>query len=257
MTVFIGTSGWQYRHWRDTFYPRGVPQRLWLEFYAARFATVESNNAFYMLPEGPTFGAWARRTPGDFLMAVKMSRYLTHVKRLSEPDEPVRRFLDRASQLGPKLGPVLLQLPPSLKRDDDRLGRVLELLQRSVRVAVEFRHDSWYVPEVRTILETYGAALCLADRRRVLTPEWRTTDWSYLRFHDGLGEPPPCYRADELIAWVARLEEGWTAAEDAFVYFNNDPRACALRDAIVFAEAAAARGLLPTRVPTLDEVRVS
>ena len=123
MAVLIGTSGWMYRHWRETFYPKGVAQKRWLEFYAERFATVESNNAFYMLPEGPTFRAWAERTPGDFVMAVKMSRYLTHIKRLAEPDEPIRRFVSRASELGSKLGPVLLQLPPSLQLDIPRLRR--------------------------------------------------------------------------------------------------------------------------------------
>jgi len=157
MAVQIGTSGWMYRHWRQTFYPLGVPQKRWLEFYAQRFATVESNNAFYMLPKGATFRAWAERTPDDFVMAVKMSRYLTHIKRLGEPEEPIQRFVDRASELGSKIGPVLFQLPPSLKLDVVRLRRVLELMPPAFRSAVEFRHDSWYTDEVRTVLTQASA----------------------------------------------------------------------------------------------------
>src|SRR5919204_6857461 len=121
MAVWIGTSGWQYTHWRQRFYPKGVAQNVWLEFFAERFATVESNNAFYRLPEAHTFEAWQRRTPPDFVMAVKASRYLTHIRRLRDPEDPVKLFLERATQLGDKLGPVLLQLPPSLQIDLGRL----------------------------------------------------------------------------------------------------------------------------------------
>ena len=164
MPVLIGTSGWQYRHWRERFYPPGLPQRSWLEHYAKSFDTVESNNAFCRLPELATFQSWAQRTPPGFVWAVKMSRYLTHIKRLAEPAEPVQRFLERAAGLGPKLGPVLLQLPPTLKADLVRLDVVLGLLTPRVRVAVEFRHDSWFTAETRALLEQRGAALCLADR---------------------------------------------------------------------------------------------
>jgi uncharacterized protein YecE (DUF72 family) len=257
MAVLIGTSGWMYRHWRETFYPKGVAQKRWLEFYAERFATVESNNAFYMLPGGPTFRAWAERTPGDFVMAVKMSRYLTHIKRLAEPDEPIRRFVSRASELGSKLGPVLLQLPPSLQLDIPRLRRVLELVPPEIRVAVEFRHESWYTDEVRSVLTDAGAALCLADRQRPLTPLWRTAGWGYLRFHDGLGEPRPCYTSGEMRDWASRVADLWAPAQDVFAYFNNDPRACALRDAIVFRDEMGRSGWVTTRVPGLDEVTVA
>src|SRR3954453_9734391 len=140
MTVWIGTSGWQYDDWRGPVYPAALRQREWLESYAARFATVASNNAFYPLPERRVFEAWADRTPADFVMAVKVSRYLTHIKRLADPDEPVQRFLDHATGLGDKLGPVLLQLPPNLKANLDALDRVLNLFGNAVRVAVEFRH---------------------------------------------------------------------------------------------------------------------
>jgi uncharacterized protein YecE (DUF72 family) len=176
--VRVGTSGWQYRDWRPAFYPQGLPQRSWLEFYAERFATVESNNAFYRLPEGSVFEAWAQRTLPDFVMAVKVSRFLTHIKRLREPEEPVARFLDRARHLGAKLGPALLQLPPQLAVDLGRLDAVLDEFSPGVRVAVEFRHASWYTEATRRLLERRGAALCLADRRGPLTPLWVTAVWT-------------------------------------------------------------------------------
>ncbi|HVM30696.1 MAG TPA: DUF72 domain-containing protein [Candidatus Limnocylindrales bacterium] len=256
MPILLGTSGWQYRHWRETFYPRGVPQGQWLEYYAERFATVESNAAFYRLPEGDTFAAWAERTPADFVMAVKVSRYLTHIKRLGEPAEAVERFVERAGRLGRKLGPALIQLPPSMKADINRLAETLQLFPAGWRVAVEFRHPSWYIDEVRTLLEQHGAALCLADRLGAVSPIWRTTDWTYLRFHAGRAHPSPCYGRRALGTWVTRLAEHWRPSEDLFVYFNNDPRACALRDARWFARAAERGGLPVTRAPRASDVRL-
>ena len=249
MTVWIGTSGWQYRDWRGTFYPARLAQARWLETYADRFATVESNNAFYRLPERHVFEAWAERTPDDFVMAVKMSRFLTHIRRLRDPAEPVQRFLDRARRLGRKLGPVLIQLPPQFRADQDRLAATLERFPRDVRVAVEFRHGSWFTDETRALLERHGAALCLADRRGVLTPLWRTADWTYLRFHEGRAAPRPCYGRASLRTWVERLNDGWGADAEAWVYYNNDPRGCAPRDAARFAVLAARAGLRPSRTP--------
>jgi uncharacterized protein YecE (DUF72 family) len=257
--VLVGTSGWQYRHWRGRFYPEGLGQARWLEHYAGRFATVESNNAFYRLPEASTFEAWAARTPADFVMAVKASRYLTHIRRLREPEEPVDRLLDRARHLGGKLGPVLLQLPPNLQADPEALDRTLRAFPAGVRVAVEPRHGSWFSDEVRDLLTEHGAALCLADsagvpRRR--SPLWRTAGWTYLRLHQGTATPRPCYGRQALATWAGRLAELVGPDADAYVYFNNDPAGCAVRDAGVFARAAARAGLRPTRVPAAAEVRV-
>lgn len=255
MTVWIGTSGWQYRDWRGTFYPVGEAQGRWLEHYADGFATVESNNAFYRLPERRVFEAWAQRTPADFVMAVKVSRYLTHIKRLREPDEPVERFLGRVAGLGPKLGPVLLQLPPQFRCDIGRLEDTLRRFPDAIRVAVEFRHQTWFVDPVRRLLERHGAALCLADRRGMLTPTWRTADWTYLRFHEGRATPNPCYGRTALRTWAQRLADGWGPDAEAWVYFNNDPRGCAPRDAARFATAAQRAGLQPTRVPPVRSIR--
>jgi len=256
VTVWIGTSGWQYRDWRGRFYPERLPQSRWLECYAEHFATVESNNAFYRLPERRTFEQWAARTPPDFVMAVKVSRYLTHILRLRDPEEPVARFVDRVEGLGSKLGPVLVQLPPQLRRDDERLARTLEQFPASFRVAVEFRHPSWFVDEVRQLLTERHVALCLADRRRPLTPVWRTADWTYVRFHEGRSAPRPCYGRAALASWARRLADTWTPDEDVWAYFNNDPRGCAPRDAAVFGRLVARAGLRPTRVSDPGEVRV-
>lgn len=256
MPLLIGTSGWQYRSWRESFYPSGMPQARWLEHYAARFQTVEVNNAFYRLPEARTFADWARRTPDDFLVAVKMSRYLTHVRRLRQPAEPVELFLSRARHLGAKLGPVLLQLPPTLRADIPALDATLGCFPSAVRVAVELRHESWFTEETARLLAGHGAALCLADGPKLRTPSWRTADWGYVRFHEGRATPHPCYGRTALSTWAGRLGDTWGGDADIFAFFNNDERGCAVRDAAVLATRARRTGLSPTRVPEAREVRV-
>ncbi|MEH0936208.1 DUF72 domain-containing protein [Micromonospora psammae] len=237
--ILLGTSGWQYRDWRDRFYPPKLPQRLWLEHFATRFATVEVNNAFYRLPERDTFAAWRARTPPDFCVAVKMSRYLTHIKRLREPAEPVARFLGRATALGDRLGPVLVQLPPNLPADPAALDATLRLFPAEVRVAVEPRHESWWSPEVRRVLERRRAALVWADRLgRPVAPLWRTTDFGYLRLHEGRARPWPRYGRTALASWVRRLSAAFTDSEPVYVYFNNDPGGAAVVDAVAFAGLA-------------------
>jgi uncharacterized protein YecE (DUF72 family) len=221
VTVIIGTSGWQYRDWRGRFYPPALPQRLWLEHHAAHFATVESNNAFYRLPEKTTFEAWRQRTPADFRWAVKGSRFLTHIKRLRDPEEPVARLMERVAGLGDRLDALLLQLPPTLRADVDLLRDCLAQFPAGTRVAVEPRHESWWTDEVRALLERYGAALCWADRaEQPITPLWRTAEWGYLRLHtgaEGWG-----YRPETLQLWAERLSATY-GDSDALVYFNNDP----------------------------------
>jgi uncharacterized protein YecE (DUF72 family) len=247
--ILVGTSGWQYRHWRERFYPAGVPQRLWLEYYAERFATVEVNNAFYRLPSRDTFVAWRSRTPEDFCVAVKVSRYLTHIRRLREPAEPVARFLDRATALGERLGPVLLQFPPTLRLDLAALDDTLARFPRDVRVAVEPRHASWWVPGTRELLEKHHAALCWADRRgRPVTPVWRTAGFGYLRLHEGTAQPRPRYGRAALTTWVDRLAAAYDT-EPVYVYFNNDGGGAAIVDASAFAGIAGRRGLAVSRTP--------
>ncbi|MCH0543093.1 DUF72 domain-containing protein [Streptomyces sp. MUM 203J] len=250
MTLVVGTSGWQYRDWSGVLYPAGTPQRLWLEEYAAAFAAVEINNAFYRLPTRETFETWRDRTPGDFTIAVKASRYLTHIKRLRDPEEPVRRLMDHAAGLGDRLGPVLLQLPPTLRADPELLDSCLGVFPAGSRVAVEPRHDSWWSPEVRRVLENRGAALCWADvESRPVTPLWRTAAWGYLRFHVGRARPWPRYGRQALHSWVDRISDAWDDTADVYAFFNNDPNAAAVHDAVAFAGAARDAGLTVTRAP--------
>src|SRR6516164_7218639 len=198
MPVRVGTSGWQYRDWRGVLYPAGLAERNWLAHYARRYGTVENNGAFYRLPAADTFAAWRAKTPDGFVMAVKASRYLTHVRRLRDPAEPVERLMRAATGLGDRLGVVLLQLPPNMPADAGALEETLREFARAgraqalgpggrgVRVTVEFRHQSWWAADIRLLLERHGAALCWADRLgRPITPLWRTADWGYLRFHEG------------------------------------------------------------------------
>ncbi|GIE22393.1 DUF72 domain-containing protein [Winogradskya humida] len=245
--LVIGTSGWQYKDWRgeDRLYGPALPQRLWLERFAESFATVEVNNAFYRLPEKATFESWRERTPDDFRFAVKMSRYLTHVRRLHEPAEPVARFLDRAEGLGGKLGPVLIQLPPTLRVNVADLDETLSRFPRGVRVAVEPRHDSWWTDEVRDVLTSHNAALSWADRKgRPVTPLWETADFGYLRLHEGRAQPWPHYGRTALVSWIERLP-----GVPTYVFFNNDPGGAAVTDATTMAALARRRGWDVTRTP--------
>jgi uncharacterized protein YecE (DUF72 family) len=250
MTVHLGCSGWQYADWKGRLYPRGLAQAHWLEHYAERFETVEVNSAFYRLPEVGVFERWAAATPSDFLFSVKASRYLTHVRRLREPREPVQRLMERASGLGTKLGPILLQLPPNLRFDAGALRATLEAFPSRVRVAVEPRHESWQCDAFYDLLCEYNSSFCLSDRAGRPSPLRRTADWGYLRLHEGRASPPPCYGRSALNGWAARLADLWGVGADLFVYFNNDRGGCAVRDAHRFALALDKVGLRATRVPS-------
>jgi uncharacterized protein YecE (DUF72 family) len=242
--LWVGTSGWQYRHWRGPFYPPDLPQARWLPYYAERFATVEINSAFYRLPERGTFAGWRERTQEGFRAAVKMSRYLTHVRRLRDPAEPVARFLDRAAGLGDRLGPVLLQLPPNLPADADALQATLARFPQGVEVVVEPRHPSWWHEEIRELLSAHGAALCWADRRgRPITPLWRTAGFGYLRLHEGRASPWPRYGAAALKSWVRRVADAFGDGAPVYVYFNNDQEGAAPVDASAFEGQCRRHGL--------------
>jgi uncharacterized protein YecE (DUF72 family) len=257
MTVHVGTCGWQYRDWRGRFYPGELPQRQWLEHYAARFQTVEVDNTFYRLPAAEVFAAWGARTPTDFCMALKTSRFFTHVKRLLEPRGPVDLFMERAGKLGGKLGPLLVQLPPTFKADPARLADALDCFPPGVRLAFEPRHESWFTDRTEQVLADRDVAYCMADSRgKPAGPLWRTAGWTYLRFHEGTGSPHPCYRPHTLHEWAERLADGWGPGATVYVYFNNDPGGCAVRDARRFADAAREAGLAPTRVPAGGETPV-
>jgi uncharacterized protein YecE (DUF72 family) len=245
----VGTSGWHYRDWRGAFYPAELPTRRWLEHYATRFDTVELNNSFYRLPTADAFRAWRDAVPDDFVFAVKASRYLTHYRRLRNPEEPVERLLAAAEGLGSKLGPVLLQLPPDLRADTDALARAFDVFGKRVRIACEFRHESWHTDDVYALLRDRDVALCLADRRNRHSPLVRTASWGFVRMHEGVATPPPHYGRRALQSWVDRIARLWGRRADCFVYFNNDHRACAVRDAAEFVALARSAGLeVPERI---------
>jgi uncharacterized protein YecE (DUF72 family) len=248
MAILVGTSGFDYKDWRGSFYPRFIKGGDRLPFYAEHFATVELNVTFYRMPAASAFRGWRDAVPDGFVFAVKASRYLTHIKRLTDPGPSVEFLMERASLLGDRLGPILLQLPPTLEVDFDRLDRTLEAFGSSVRVAVEPRHRSWLVPELCDVLARHDAAFVMADRQsRPITPLWFPVGWTYLRLHEGRAAPRPCYGRSALRSWVDRL--GGVA--DGYVYFNNDHRACAVRDAVTFRRlldrAALARAAPPRR----------
>ena len=249
MPVLIGTSGWQYESWRHRFH-QGVPQRRWFEHTLANFQTVELNVTFYRLPAAETFAGWHRRSPSDAVITVKASRYLTHVRRLRDPDEPVQRLMARVGPLGGKLGPILVQLPPDMRADVPALAATLDAFGAGPRIAVETRHESWWSDELRACLETRGVAHVWADRGgEPLGPTWRTAHWGYLRLHHGDAAPPPNYERATLHRWATCLAATFDRDQDVFVYFNNDPRCAAVDNAITFGEQVELAGLQPTRTP--------
>jgi uncharacterized protein YecE (DUF72 family) len=227
--IRIGCSGWSYQHWRGLFYPQSGPSSRWLELYAQEFDTVEINATFYRLPAVKTVEDWARRTPDDFIFAVKASRYLTHIKRLREIEEGVKRMTDCVEPLlhASKLGPTLWQLPPHFHRDDDLLASALEAMAPG-RHAVEFRDPSWFAQDVYDLLRQHDAALVVADRSPAPASPWvNTAGWSYLRFHAGRARDGN-YGARELRAWARRVT---AQTGDVFAYFNNDWQGFALANA--------------------------
>lgn len=254
----MGTSGWQYRDWRGGFYPERMPQREWLDHYVAHFQCVEVNNTFYRLPREEVFEQWRSRAPRGFSFGLKLSRYLSHIKRLQDPAGSVALFLDRATRLGDRIGPLLLQLPPNFEVDTQRLRDALAAIPSHLRVAVEFRHASWFREDVAELLRARDVPLCLTDRLEHLQePAWQTASWGYIRFHQGCADPWPSYRPRCLHAWAERLASMWGRDADVYAFFNNDPHGAAVRDAVVFAERCRAVGLTPTRVPNLDDVRLT
>ncbi|MCW8139933.1 MAG: DUF72 domain-containing protein [Planctomycetota bacterium] len=229
----VGTSGWQYRHWRGVFYPDDLRPAEWFEHYAGRFDTVEVNNTFYRLPEAATFAAWRRQAPPGFLYAVKFNRFGSHMKKLLDPEQTVGRFLERALELEHTLGPVLVHLPPRWKVQVDRLARFLDVATsgegRRVRWAVELRDPSWLCAPVYRVLRERDVALCLHDMLPN-HPDLTTAGWTYLRFHGGRWYDG-AYDDAALAEAARRVEAHRARGRDVYVYFNNDLHGHAVRNA--------------------------
>lgn len=228
--IRIGCSGWEYRHWRDVFYPSGLPQARWLEHYASIFDTVEINATFYRLPEAATFARWRDRVPPGFVFALKASRYLTHIRRLTNPAGPLELFFSRARRLGDTLGPVLYQLPPRWRIDLDRLGTFLEAIPHDVPQAVEFRDPSWYDEATFRLLDRHGVALCLHDLGEAASPRRAVGPFVYVRFH-GSATHGGCYTDAELRTWARWLAGQVRDGRPVYAYFNNDVGGYAPRNA--------------------------
>jgi uncharacterized protein YecE (DUF72 family) len=219
----IGCSGWNYPHWREVVYPKGLPARRWLSHYATLFDTVEINTTFYRLAKPAAVARWVEETPPDFIFAAKASRYMTHMKRLTDLGSGLARYYDAIEPLAasPKLGPVLWQFPANFHRDEDRLADALAMLPPG-RHTFEFRHRSWFTTDVFELLRAYGAALTYGDHpERPWQPLELTTDWTFIRFHYGHRGRRGNYSETELQEWASRLSDLRRKAE-IYAYFNND-----------------------------------
>ena len=236
--IRIGCSGWNYAHWRERVYPKGLPQKRWLEHYAQLFDTVELNTTFYRLPNVSAVESWVVHTPPGFVFAAKASRYLTHIRRLTDLEGGIRRFYERIEPLrsSPKLGPVLWQLPPTFKRNDERLASALAALPEG-RHCFEFREPSWYVEDVYALLRLHGVALVIPD-----SPKYPfrvvelTADWTFVRFHQGSRGRRGNYSDRELEKWAERIA-GWRdSGNDVYAYFNNDWEGFAVKNGLRLKE---------------------
>ena len=230
--IHIGTSGWHYRHWVGKFYPAGLPASRMFEFYQQHFDTVELNNSFYGLPTVEAFAAWRDAAPANFIFAVKGSRFLTHNKKLKEPEQALQNLLPRAEVLGKKLGPILFQLPPRWKVNVDRLETFLRALPQYHRYAFEFREPSWNTPAVYDVLRRHNASYCIHELAGFQTPIEITANFTYIRLHGPGGKYQGCYTGEALRLWATRIASWRSALNAVYIYFDNDDSSYAARNAL-------------------------
>ncbi len=234
--IFVGTSGYSYQHWRGIFYPEDLPEREWLEYYAKHFNTVELNVSFYRLPKKEVFKGWRKRTPKDFIFSVKGSRFITHIKKLKDCEEPLETFFKNALGLKEKLKVVLWQLPARFKVSPERLTDFCKILKKkyskNIHHAFEFRDESWFCDEICEILKKYNFGLVIAHSRQWPVKEIITADFVYLRFHGGEELYGSEYSSKELCAWAEKVKK-WRP-EVVYSYFNNDARGFAVKNAKEF-----------------------
>jgi uncharacterized protein YecE (DUF72 family) len=236
----IGCSGWTYKDWKGSFYPDRTPDARRLEYYASRFDTAEINASFYRLPSEAMVEGWARRAPDGFVFAWKVSRFITHNKKLKDCEDPIDLVFGRMAPLGDKLGPALIQLPPMLRRNDERLAAFLDRLPPGRRT-VEFRHPSWYDPAVYRLLARRDVALCISDHHSAPSPWEVTASWVYVRGHGPGGRYFGRYPQDELARWAERIAAWQAKGLDVYAYFDNDVKSAAPFDAEALIALTAAR----------------
>lgn len=235
--VCIGCSGWQYPHWRGgVFYPEKLSQREEFSYYVSKFGTVEINSTFYHLPKNSVWEGWEKRAPKDFIYAVKMSRYLTHMKKLESPAEGWGRFYEGARKLGERLGPILFQLPPSLRKDLGKLEGLAKILPRDERFAFEFRHESWYDDEVYAFLRSQNWAWAIISHPNLPLVWEVTAGFVYLRFHGSQSLYSSCYSDQELRQFAGRIKNWLKEGRDVYAYFNNDGFGFSPKNALLLAE---------------------
>jgi len=229
--LFIGTSGWHYDHWKGPFYPRDIQSDDMLSFYTQQFLTVEINNSFYQLPDKGTFENWRDNTPGGFRFAVKASRYITHMKKLKDPRQPVSDFMDHAQHLDEKLGPILFQLPPNWRVNAERLENFLEVLPEGYRYTFEFRDPSWFDARIYEILSEHGVAFCMYHLNQRDSPRQVTADFIYVRLHGPDGSYQGSYDLQTLSGWAGAFSTWAQQGKDIYCYFNNDQGGYAVKNA--------------------------
>ena len=229
--IHVGCSGWVYKHWRGIFYPEGLPQKRWFERYAEEFDTVEINASFYRLPLASTFEGWRDKAPPGFHYAVKVNRFITHMKKLLDCEEEVDRFIALARPLGDKLGPLLYQLPPSLHKNLGRLDAFLSRLPADIEQVVEFRHKSWYDEDVLALLDRHGVGFVAHDLKGLVSPRWASGRAAYVRFHGAAGKYWGRYPDESLLAWTDWMVAQARSGRPVWAYFNNDSHAHAIHDA--------------------------
>lgn len=235
--VYIGTSGWAYPNWRGAFYSKDLPNAQFLEFYAKRFPTTEVNYSFYHLPKPTTYEKWVTQVPDGFIFAVKVSRFITHTKRLTGVKEPWQVFLQNVQSLGTCLGPILFQLPASFRCDHARLANFLKMARsvgpgsNRLRMVFEFRHESWFTDELYRLLRDHGAALCVADSPEYPRREVITADFLYCRFHGRTKLFTSTYTEAELAEEAQKIRRMLREGRDVYAYFNNDAAGYAIANA--------------------------
>lgn len=239
--VHVGCSGWVYRHWKGQFYPEGLPQKRWFAHYSAEFDTVEINASFYRLPRPETFDGWREKAPPGFRYAVKVNRFITHMKKLVDCSEAVDEFIALARRLGPTLGPLLHQLPPSLKRNDERLDGFLAHLPPDLEHVVEFRSVDWYADDVLALLDRHGVGFVVHDLIGLASPRWASGRTAYVRFHGTSGKYRGRYTHEQMSSWADWLRDQRAAGRSGWAFFNNDIGGDAIEDARALRDAFAAR----------------
>jgi uncharacterized protein YecE (DUF72 family) len=229
--IRVGCSGWQYKHWREIFYPKGLAQARWFGFYAEHFDTVEINSSFYHLPKASTFEKWRDQAPPGFCYAVKANRFITQAKKLLDCEEPMARMMAATRHLGERLGPILYQMPPSFALNLERLESFLNLVPKDITNVFEFRNKSWYVDETFALLDRHGASFCVHDMRGSASERIAVGQAAYVRFHGGVGKYWGRYCDEKLMAWAQWLVDQARSGRTAWAYFNNDIHGHAIDDA--------------------------